>query len=231
VAHENIRPKSVARELFEKCQTFNEFVREYGVQRSEGVLLRYLSDVYKTLVQNVPEAARDEALEDIAAYLLTTIKVTDSSLLEEWEALRDGRQPGPRPGEAAPRPAKDIAKDEKALKARVRAELHQLVRLLAKKAYDDVVEQLPPESELLDAKALEAAMAPYWAEHPMLDVTPRARQPVLTQFIEEAPRRWTVRHALIDSAGEQDWYLEGVVDLRGRQDVDGALFALRSISK
>jgi superfamily II RNA helicase len=231
VAHENIRPKSVARELFEKCQTFNEFVREYGVQRSEGVLLRYLSDVYKTLVQNVPEAARDEALEDIAAYLLTTIKVTDSSLLEEWEALRDGRQPGPRPGEAAPRPAKDLAKDEKALKARVRAELHQLVRLLAKKAYDDVVEQLPPESELLDAKALEAAMAPYWAEHPMLDVTPRARQPVLTQFIEEAPRRWTVRHALIDSAGEQDWYLEGVVDLRGRQDVDGALFALRSISK
>lgn len=233
VAHENIRPKSVARELFEKCQTFNEFVKEYGVQRSEGVLLRYLSDVYKTLVQNVPEAARNEALEDIAAYLLTTLKVTDSSLLEEWEALRYGRQLGLvlKPGEEAPRPAKDLAKDQKALKARVRAELHQVVRLLAKKDYEDVMEQLPPESELLDAKALEAALAPYWAEHPMLDVTPRARQPVLTQLIEEEPRLWTVRHALLDSAGEQDWYLEGVVDLRGREDVDGALVALRSISK
>ncbi|MEW6435300.1 MAG: DUF3516 domain-containing protein [Myxococcota bacterium] len=233
VGHENIRPKSVARELFEKCQTFNEFVKDYGVQRSEGVLLRYLSDVYKTLVQNVPESARTEGLEDIAAYLLTTLKHTDSSLLEEWEALRYGRQLGlvVKPGEEAPRPKTDLAKDEKALKARVRAELHQLVRLLAKKAYEDVMEQLPPESELLDAKALEAALAPYWAEHPSIDVTPRARQPLLTQFIEVEPRLWTVRHALLDSAGEQDWYLEGVVDLRGREDVDGALVALRSISK
>ena len=233
VGHENIRPKSVARELFEKCQTFNEFVKEYGVQRSEGVLLRYLSDVYKTLVQNVPESARNEALEDIAAYLLTTLKHTDSSLLEEWEAMRYGRQLGlvVKPGEDAPRPKKDLAKDEKALKARVRAEMHQLVRLLAKKDYEEVMEQLPPESELLDAKALEAALAPYWAEHPALDVTPKARQPVLTQLVLEEPRLWTVRHALLDSKGEQDWYLEGVVDLRGREDVDGALVALRSIGK
>lgn len=233
VGHENIRPKSVARELFEKCQTFNEFVKEYGVQRSEGVLLRYLSDVYKTLVQNVPEAARNDALEDIAAYLLTTLKHTDSSLLEEWEAMRLGRQLGlvTKPGEEAPRPAKDLAKDPRALRARVRAELHQLVRLLAKKDYEAAMEQLPPESALLDAKALEAALAPYWAEHPSLDVTPRARQPVLTQLIEDAPRLWTVRHALLDSTGEQDWYLDGVVDLRERGDVDGALVALRAIGK
>ncbi|GMU61440.1 MAG: DEAD/DEAH box helicase [Myxococcaceae bacterium] len=233
VGHENIRPKAVARELFEKCQTFNEFVKEYGVQRSEGVLLRYLSDVYKTVVQNVPESARTEALEDIAAYLLTTLKHTDSSLLEEWEAMRYGRQLGlvVKPGEEAPRPRRDLAKDEKGLKARVRAELHQLVRLLAKKDYEEVMEQLPPESELLDAKALEAALAPYWAEHPSLDVTPRARQPVLTQLSLVEPRLWTVRHALIDPKGEQDWYLEGVVDLRGREDVDGALVALRSIRK
>jgi superfamily II RNA helicase len=233
VGHEHIRPKSVARELYEKCQTFNEFVKEYGVQRSEGVLLRYLSDVYKTLVQNVPESARNEALEDIAAYLLTTVKHTDSSLLEEWEAMRSGRQLGlaAKPGDEAPRPRKDLANDEKALKARVRAEMHQFVRLLAKKDYAEVVERLPPESELLDEKALEAAMAPYWAEHPSLDVTPRARQPALTQLIPQEPRLWTVRHALLDEAGEQDWYLEGVVDLRGRHDVDGALVALRSISK
>ena len=43
-AQENIRPKSIAREMFERFATFNDYVREYGLQRSEGVLLRYLSD-------------------------------------------------------------------------------------------------------------------------------------------------------------------------------------------
>lgn len=231
VGHDNVRPKSVARELFEKCMTFNDYVKEYGLQRSEGVLLRYLSDAYKTLVQNVPEAARDEALEDIAAFLHATLKRTDSSLLAEWEALRDGVQvPVAQPDAEVPLPKKDIAKDLKALKARVRAELHQFVRLLAKRAWEDAAEALPSESELCDAKALEAALEPYWATHAAIDVTPRARQPVLTQLIEEAPRLWVVRHALMSPDGEQDWYLEGVVDLRGREDVDGPLVALRSIS-
>ena len=74
-------------------------------------------------------------------------------------------------------------------------------------------------------------LAPYWAEHPTLDTTPRARQPVLTQLIPGEDRTWTVRHALLDSKGEQDWYLEGVVDLRGREDVEGALVTLRHVGR
>jgi hypothetical protein len=230
VAHENIRPKSIARELFELCATFNDYIKDYGLQRSEGVLLRYLSDAYKTLVQNVPEASRTEQLEELAAFLLTTLKVTDSSLVEEWEAMRYGRAMSivPAPGETLHAPKKDLAKDVKALASRVRAELHQLVRLLARKEYDEAAERLPPESGL-DAAALEAALAPYWAAHPSIDVTPRARQPVLTQLVENGPRRWTVRHALLDEKGEQDWFIEGEVDLTERQDVDGAIVAVRRI--
>jgi superfamily II RNA helicase len=231
VGHENIRPKSIARELFETCQTFNDYVKELGLQRTEGVLLRYLSDAYKTLVQNVPEAARTEQLEDIAAYLLTTIRHTDSSLVEEWEAMRFGREFGlvTPPGEEAPKPKLDLAKNPKALAARVRAELHQLVRLLAKKSWDDAAELLGPDTEWT-ADRLEQAMAPYWAAHPTLDTSPRARQPVLTQLIAgDAPRTWVVRHALVDSQGEQDWYLEGTIDLKDRPDVDGALVSLRHL--
>jgi len=232
VAHENIRPKSVARELFELCMTFNEYVKEYGLQRSEGVLLRYLSDVYKTLVQNVPEALKTEQLEDVAAYLLTTLKHTDSSLVEEWEALRYGRQLGlvAPPGEEQPRPKKDLAKDLKGLTARARAEMHQVVKLLAKKQYEELAEQLGPDAGWT-ADTLEAAMAPYWAEHPTLDTTPRARQPVLTQLTADGERAWRVRHNLLDSKGEQDWFLEGVIDLREREDVEGALVTVRHLGR
>jgi superfamily II RNA helicase len=230
VGHENIRPKSIARELYETCQTFNDYVKELGLQRSEGVLLRYLSDVYKTLSQNVPEAARTEQLEDIAAYLRTTLQHTDSSLLEEWEALRDG--PASTLAAVSPAPARprvDLGANPKALAARVRAELHQLVRLLARKAYDDAAELLGADSGW-SADELSTALAPYWAAHPTLDTSPRARQPVLTQLTPgDAPRTWVVRHALRDEAGEQDWYLEGTVDLRDRPEVDGALVKLRHL--
>jgi hypothetical protein len=74
-------------------------------------------------------------------------------------------------------------------------------------------------------------MAPYFAEHSSLDVTPKARQPVLTQVSETEPRVWRVRHTLVDSKGEQDWFIEGVVDLRGREDVEGTLVAVRHIGK
>lgn len=232
VAHENIRPKSIARELFETCQTFNDYIREYGLERSEGVLLRYLSDAYKTIVQNVPESAHTEGLDDISAYLLTTLKHTDSSLVAEWEAMRYGRELGvvTAPGDAPPKPRRDLAKDLKALAARVRAEMHQVVRLLAKKSYEEVVEQLGTDPGWT-ADALEAALVPYWAEHSSLDTTPRARQPILTQLIPQEERVWTVRHALIDSTGEQDWYIEGVIDLKGRDDVEGALVAIRHVGR
>ncbi|MCK5687856.1 DUF3516 domain-containing protein, partial [Myxococcota bacterium] len=51
VGHENIRPKSIARDMYERFLSFEEYTRDLGLQRSEGVLLRYLSQVYKALTQ------------------------------------------------------------------------------------------------------------------------------------------------------------------------------------
>ena len=230
VGHENIRPKSIARELFEQGQTFNEFIKEYGLQRSEGVLLRYLTDTYRTLVQNVPDSARDEMLDDIAGYLLTVLKHTDSSLVEEWEALKYGRQLGlvTPPGEEAPRPKKDLATDRRALAARVRAEVHQIARLLSSKAWEELAGSLPVEAGWTE-ETLEAAMAPYFAEQPALDISPNARRSSLTTLEETEARLFRVRHNLVDSKGEQDWFIEGVVDLRGKNDIDGPLVAVRHI--
>ena len=51
IGQENVRPKSIAREMFETFQSFPDYVRDYDLQRVEGLLLRYLTEVYKVLVK------------------------------------------------------------------------------------------------------------------------------------------------------------------------------------
>ncbi len=83
----NIQPKSVARDLYERAMTFSEYVAHYGLTRSEGLLLRYLSDVYKGLIRNVPEDLKTEELLDVTEWLGELVRQVDSSLIDEWEHL------------------------------------------------------------------------------------------------------------------------------------------------
>src|SRR5690606_36823008 len=84
VGQENIRPKSIAREMFEQFRSFGDYIKDYGLQRAEGVLLRHLNSVYKTLAQSVPEAAKNDAVREMELYLTTMLRQVDSSLLDEW---------------------------------------------------------------------------------------------------------------------------------------------------
>ena len=88
VADHNIRPKSVARDLFERAMGFADYVAHYGITRSEGLLLRYLSDAYKGLTQSVPEDDKTDELLDLTEWLGELVRQVDSSLLDEWERLR-----------------------------------------------------------------------------------------------------------------------------------------------
>ena len=131
VGQENVRPKSVAREMYEGFASFDDYVRSYGLERSEGVLLRYLSQVYKTMAETVPLAARSEEVMDILAHFRTLLSDVDTSLIEEWESMsKPGRAP---PGRAVARQAVDPVAEQRALHAAIRAELHKLVRALARK--------------------------------------------------------------------------------------------------
>ena len=87
VEGENVRPKSVAREMHEQAMNFGEYVNHYGLKRSEGLLLRYLSDAYRALVQNVPAERRTPALDELTDWLGALVRGVDSSLLDEWERL------------------------------------------------------------------------------------------------------------------------------------------------
>src|SRR4030095_8613234 len=125
---ENVRPKSIAREMWEHFDDFADFVRRYGIERSEGLLLRYLSQVHNTLQHSVPEAAYTDDLLDILGYLRALLGRVDSSLIEEWELMVNPHAPRERAVPVhAPRPF-DLARHPKALAARIRAELQQLVR-------------------------------------------------------------------------------------------------------
>jgi hypothetical protein len=139
VGGREIRPKSIGREMLEGYLAFGDFVKRYGLERSEGVLLRYLSQLYKTLKQSVPEVARTEAVLDALGFFRTLLERTDTSLLEEWEELLhpELRRVRAREHEAAEALwIAELLADPRAFAARVRAEMHLLVRTLAARDWE-----------------------------------------------------------------------------------------------
>ena len=94
----SLSPKSVVRDMYERALTFPEYVAFYGLSRSEGLVLRYLADAFKALRQTVPDEAKTEELTDLIEWLGEVVRQVDSSLLDEWERLRN---PAAGPGERA----------------------------------------------------------------------------------------------------------------------------------
>jgi len=226
VGTENIRPKSVAREMYESLATFSEYVRDLGLERSEGVLLRYLADAYRTLEQTVPPAFRTSEVDDIAAHLRAMLRQTDSSLLEEWESLRDpdGRPQQPSRDEPARARAtlRPLRQDPAAFAGRVRMELHRLVKMLAVKRYEDAAAALYDPEKSWTAARLATELEPYWKDHASILVTPEARRPHLTTIRPDGEGIWRVTQQLLDPTGDDDWAVEGRVDLANHPNGDRA---------
>ena len=140
VGEENIRPKSIAREMFEEFRSFADYIKLYELQRAEGVLLRHLNSVFKVLAQTVPDTAKNDQLREMELYLGTMIRQVDSSLLDEWEKMRD---PNYRPGETkevrppgAEEAAADITRDTKAFTAAIRNRIFTFLRGLVMEDYE-----------------------------------------------------------------------------------------------
>ncbi|MCB9675688.1 MAG: DUF3516 domain-containing protein [Alphaproteobacteria bacterium] len=217
-----IRPKGVVREMYETQAVFSTYVKSLGFERAEGVLLRYCSQVYRTLLQNVPEAARTPELLDVAGYLRALLARVDDSLVSAWEVLTAGGEED----DAAERP---LWTDPRALRARIRAELHALVHALAEGDWEEAAALVRDDSEW-DAAAFEAAIAPYVEERGPVRFDARVRQGWTTVFEAETAQRWTVRQILVDDDEEDDaWSIDGVVDLSGDADPSGPLVRILAI--
>ena len=236
VAGDDISPKSIGREMIETFSSFDDYVRLYQLQRSEGVLLRYLSQLYRTLEQNVPDFAKTEPVRDALALLRTTIALTDSSLLEEWESLMHpellARRKEERVKVVEALWVRELIDSPRALAARVRSELHLLVHALAGRDWEEAAERVVTvPDDLWDAARFEAALAPFFAEHAALLDTPEARRHGWTHVEPDGDRQWQVTHTLLDAEGDHDWGLKARVDLRGAAAVDQPLLRLEWIGR
>jgi hypothetical protein len=121
----------------------------------------------------------------------------------------------------------DPAANPRAFLGRVRAELHRLLGALGRRSHEEAVAAVHlREDGAWTPRKLEEAMAPYWAEHSRIDLTPRARRPENTFLTEIGPRRWQAVQRITDEEGEVDWMLECVVDLSTPRDPDLPLVEL-----
>lgn len=234
VMGETVRPKSIGREIFENYWSFGDFVKSYGLKRSEGVLLRYLSQLYKTLVQGVPETAKTEEIYDLEGFYRTLLERTDTSLLDEWESLLHPELRSRRDDErdAARKSLRDweLFHDPRVFTARVRAELHQLVRALAAGDWEAAAAGVRQDSDdPWIEERFEEAMAPFLAEYERLLFTGEARLADKTTIDSTGRRRWQVTQVLVDPEGDNLWHLAGEVDLSEGQVAEGPLVRLRSI--
>jgi hypothetical protein len=156
----SLSPKSVVRDMYERALTFTEFVAHYGLSRSEGLVLRYLADAYKALRQTVPDEAKTEELADLIEWLGEIIRQVDSSLLDEWERLRNPLDPGS--ASDAARPAL-VTANLRAFRVLVRNALFHRVKLAALGHYDELG-SLDADSGW-DASAWAEALDGYFEVH------------------------------------------------------------------
>ena len=214
-----LSPKSVVREMWERAMTFREFVSVYGLTRSEGAVLRYLSDAFKALRSGVPAAARTDELTDIVEWLGELVRQVDSSLLDEWEQLTSPDQPAGVTPEVRAAPPRPLTANERAFTAMVRNALFRRVQLFARERWDELGE-LDSAAGWTAQRWAEAGEA-YFTEHESVGTGADARGPALLVF-DRRPDIWRVRQILDDPAGDHDWGFEAEVDL-GASDESGSL--------
>jgi hypothetical protein len=204
-------PKSIVREMLESGDSFATFVRRYRLERSEGLVLRYLTDAWRTLDRSLPDDVYTDALEDVVEWLGALIRATDATLLDEWTRLA-GRPVHDHLAPTAPdaRPFPPAA-----WRTAVRTAAFGWVELLATRAYPALAERSG-----WTADDLHAAMAPYWLEYDHIVIDAEARAATHFDVVEE-PGRWVVTQRLTDPAGDGEWHFVAAVDL-ARAEAEGA---------
>lgn len=213
-------PKSIVREMLETGETFAGFIRRYKLERSEGLLLRYITDVWRMLDRSLPSSAYTEPLEDVIDWLRQMISATDASLMEEWERL-SGDAPVVRDVPVAP----TLAGPPKAWRTAVRTAAFGWVELLARRAFAQLSERTG--MALAD---FFATMAPYWQEHAQILTDGDARSSAYFA-LEETAATWTVRQRFHDPEDDGDWGFIATVDVAAAMEEGAPTLQLVSIGR
>ncbi|WP_054686656.1 DEAD/DEAH box helicase [Microbacterium sp. No. 7] len=201
-----LRPKAVVRDMFERAMSFGEYVSFYQLGRSEGLVLRYLSDAYRAIRQTVPAEARTDELMDLVEWLGELVRQVDSSLVDEWEALINPIDDPEAP--VVPPAPPSILDNRRAFTVLVRNELFRRVQLAARQD-DDALAALDADVDW------PVVLDDYYDEHDEILTGGPARSPRLC-VIDEADAAngiWRVEQTIDDPAGHHDWRIRAEVDL------------------
>lgn len=248
----NVEPKSIVREMFENFSTFSGYVKQYGLQRMEAILLRHLNYVYKVLSQTVPDGYKNDELHEMEDYLGDMIRRTDSSLLEEWEKMAHPEdyqkrlESGTAEDEAekafgADKAAADITYDKKRFLGMVRQRIFQIMGNLAKQDFAAVLDSLADDLEegqmLVDGEGkpwtentLTEIMAAYTAEHHKfrLDVEGRALAHTIVTYEGDVMH---IQQMLQDEEEFNDWSIDFEINLADSREAGMPLLKMLRIGE
>ncbi|GAA3635951.1 DEAD/DEAH box helicase [Microbacterium awajiense] len=218
-----LSPKSVVRDMFERALSFSEFVSFYQLARSEGLVLRYLSDAYRAIRQTVPTEAQTESLRDLVAWLGELVRQVDSSLVDEWEALINPTDDPEAP--VVPPAPPSVLDNRRAFGVLVRNELFRRVQLAALQD-DDALVDLDPDVDWPEA------LDRYYDDHDEILTGGPARSAALVSIDEAdaaASGHWTIEQTIDDPAGDHDWRIRGVVDLAASEEAGTAVVRITEV--
>ncbi|WP_338748019.1 DEAD/DEAH box helicase [Janibacter alittae] len=252
---EALVPKSVVRLMWQEGMSFADFVRRFELGPREGLVLRYLTDAYRTLTRTVPEAHSSPELEEIIEWLGETVRQTDSSLLDEWDALAnpDAHTPGLVSHQEAAPPPRPLSARTGPFRAMVRGAMWQRVDrasrddLGALSGIETAAAELADDarSPVMRYEDWDVGLGDYWDEHDRIGTDQDARGPHHLHIEEEigrppglddsvdAPdaRLWLVRQTLADPAGDHDWVVEATVDLDASDRIGEAVVLTTALKR
>jgi superfamily II RNA helicase len=211
-----VRPKSIAREMFEHWQSFEDYVKTYGLEKSEAVLLRHLSEVYKVLSQTVPPMAKTEELVEAEEYLGDILRIVDSSLLDEWEKLKNPDYVPEADKPIEERKQVPYSRNRPAMTRALRNAVFTLIKGLAEENTAAILAQIEPTDAAgspWNTARIEGLLDGYFADHGRIRLDPEARAAKHLRIDDSEARRWQVEQVIVDTDEMNDWSLKVIVDL------------------
>lgn len=224
----DLSPKSIVREIYETGQTFSEFVQRYTLARSEGIVLRYLSDAYQAMRRTIPQDLRTEQLEDMIEWLGVLVRGIDSSLLDEWEALTHPEDAPDGAEEIRPTTPRGLSAQTKVLRTMVRSAMWQRVEHFAFEREARLAEL--DGASGWDRKAWAEAMDDYYDTYDHVGIDGAARSPQLLQITEES-KVWRIRQVLDDPDHNRDWGIEAELDLEATDEAGEPVLAITHVGE
>lgn len=221
-----LSPKSVLRDMLESAADFKGYIQKLGIARSEGILLRYLAEAFRSLDRTVPLEKRNDQLNDIISWLGFVVRSVDSSLVDEWAAAGEDSA-----FDAAPPSGADVVvADRRGMTLLVRNALFRRVSLAARERADELgeLDEAWGMGELRWRRALEA----FFEAHEELLVDGDARSTAFFTIDEsdelkpaaEGGHVWHVHQIFHDSDGDHDFGIMADVDLDATQEESEAVF-------